>query len=71
MISHASASRANDRLFGAMANCSCPGVIPVSLARLDGCLVALEAVLEEVEDGKLIAGHDIGVGLGLDLAPDL
>jgi hypothetical protein len=47
------------------------GVVPVSLARGDGQLVAGEAVLEEVEDGKLVARHDIGVGLGLDLAPDL
>lgn len=31
------------------------GMVPVSLARCDGHLVAVEAVLEEVEDGKLVA----------------
>lgn len=28
-------------------------------------------MLEVVEDGELVPGHDVGVGLGLDLAPEL
>lgn len=31
------------------------GMVPVSLARCDGQLTAVEAVLEEVEDGKFVA----------------
>lgn len=50
---------------------SCPSMVPVPLASLDGCRVALEAVLEKVEDGKLISGHNICVGLCFNLAPDL
>ena len=50
---------------------SCPSVVPVPLASLDSRVVALEAVLEKVEDGKLITGHNVCVGLCFNLSPDL
>lgn len=31
----------------------------------------MKAGLEVVEDGKFVPGHDVGVGLGLDLDPDI
>lgn len=46
-------------------------VIPVTFAASNGSLVANKAVLEVVEDGELVAGHDIVVWLGLDLGPDV
>lgn len=46
-------------------------MVPVSLSGRDGCLVSGKAVLEKVEDGKLIAAHHVGIGRSLDAAPDL
>lgn len=46
-------------------------VVPESLLSIYGDLVIVEASLEVVEDGKLITCHDVGVGLGLDLDPDV
>jgi hypothetical protein len=48
----------------------CVRLVPVPPARQDRRLVADEAVLEKVEDGKLVARHDVRRGLGLDLGPD-
>lgn len=50
---------------------SSSGVVPVSLPGAHRRLITGEPVLEEVEDGKLVACHDIGVWLSLHLCPDL
>lgn len=47
------------------------GVVPVSLPGLHRRLIAGKAVLEEVEDGKLVSAHDVRVGVGQDLGPDV
>ena len=49
---------------------SSAGIVPVSLPGTHRRLIAGETVLEEVEDGKLVARHDVRVRRGLDLAPD-
>lgn len=45
-------------------------VVPVPFPSGDGYGVALEAVLEVVEDGELVPVHDVRVGLVLHLAPE-
>lgn len=50
---------------------SSSGVVPVSFPGAHRRLITGEPVLEEVENGKLVARHDIRVGLSLDFAPDL
>ena len=46
-------------------------MVPVTPTRTPRCRVVDEAVLEVVEDGKLLAGHNVGVGRGLEFGPDL
>ena len=46
------------------------GVVPVARPGSGSCLVVHEAVLEEVEDGKLVAGHDVRARLGGYPGPD-
>jgi len=44
-------------------------MIPVSRPGHPSRAVLHEAMLEVVEDGELVPGHDIGLGRSLDLAP--
>lgn len=46
-------------------------LVPVTLAGHDGSPIAGEAMLEKVEDGELVARHDVGSGLRLNLGPDV
>lgn len=47
------------------------GGVPVSLLCHYGHFLAGEAVLEEIENGKLVSRHDVGVWVSLDLGPDV
>jgi hypothetical protein len=45
--------------------------VPVSPFRFRREILAVKSLLEVVENGKLVPGHDIAGGLGGDLSPDL